>query len=145
MTYKDAAGMWNEDFWKPYIGAIVNLVTNIVLVKLIGIEGVMISTIIVMLFIYFPWETSILFKKLFKRSSIEYLLKIFIHTVITIIVMVITYLFCGIVKFDGMVELIIKAFICVILPNLIFVLLYFRTEEFKVLINKLNGLINKNK
>lgn len=37
--------MWQADFWKPYVSAIFNIIVNIVLVHIIGINGVFISTI----------------------------------------------------------------------------------------------------
>ena len=29
LAFKDASGLWNEDFWKPYIGLIFNIFVNI--------------------------------------------------------------------------------------------------------------------
>ena len=75
INFKDAAGIWNADFWKPYVAAIVNLFTNILLVNLIGINGVFISTIICMVLINFPWETNVLFKELFHKSPCHFYLR----------------------------------------------------------------------
>ena len=68
MTYKDAAGMWWADKWRPLVGCIVNLILNIILVKTIGVGGVMLSTIISYLFVELPWETHVLFKILKLRT-----------------------------------------------------------------------------
>jgi len=73
-NYKDAAGIWTEDVAKPYVGSIVNVALNVFLVKKVGISGALISTVICMIFIYFPWETRVLFKKVFKRNAWEYVL-----------------------------------------------------------------------
>lgn len=131
LTYKDASGMWTEDFLKPYIGAILNLVINIALVKIIGVEGVLISTIIVMILVYFPWETYVIFKKMFHKNTIPYLTKMSVYLCVTIVAAVVTYLVCNQVIVNGLYGLIIKAALCVFVPNVIFFLIYFKTDEMK--------------
>lgn len=136
-TYENAAGMWQEDFYKPYVSSIVNLVLNIVLVNIIGISGVLISTIIASVFINAAWETRVLYKKLFKRSPKEYNRKMVWYTVVTVGVCAVTYFLCSFVNFGDIVNLILKGLICLIVPNIIFLLLYRRTVEFKELTNKI--------
>lgn len=143
LTYKDAAGMWNEDFWKPYVGAVINLVTNIILVKYIGVQGALISTIIIMIFIYAPWETYVLFKFLFKRSCGEYVRNIALYTVITLLAIVITNYVCSFVIINGIIGLIVKMIVCIICPNVIFLIVFFKTEEFKNVKDKGLSLIKK--
>lgn len=145
LTYKDAAGMWEEDFWKPYVGIIVNVVANIMLCKIIGVSGALLSTIIIMLFIYFPWETRVLFKNLFKKSSKEYYLKMFGYALCTFITGVVTFELCRVVNRIGIAELIIKAIICTLIPNVLFVLFYFRKEEFIDIKKRILGLLKRAK
>ena len=71
-TYKSALGLWHPDRWKSIIGAGVNLTLNILLVKTIGIAGVILSTIISYAFIEIPWETHVLYQHYFHSSSSEY-------------------------------------------------------------------------
>ncbi|URN84114.1 lipopolysaccharide biosynthesis protein [Acetobacterium wieringae] len=139
LTYKDAAGLWQEDFWKPYIGSVVNLVINIVLVKTIGIEGVVISTIIVMVVIYFPWETKVLFTNMFQGGLKEYCLKYYSYALVTIITACLTYYVSSLNPFDGIVGLIITSVICCIVPNMVFLIVYFKTPEFKDFIERLKN------
>ncbi|HFI0731712.1 TPA: polysaccharide biosynthesis protein, partial [Streptococcus suis] len=54
-TYKDASGKWHVDRFRPLLTAIVNLVTNIILVKYIGLYGVLLSTILSFLIVNIPW------------------------------------------------------------------------------------------
>ena len=131
LTYKDAAGMWEQDFWKPYVGVVVNIVVNIVLCKTIGVAGVLLSTIIVMVFIYFPWETWALFKYLFKRSSKEYLLRMFFYLIVTIIVALVTDYLCKSINIYGILGLVIKMVICSLLPNIMYLIAYFKLPEFQ--------------
>ena len=63
--YKDAAGMWHEDRWRPLICSLVNLVVNLILVQFWGLYGILISTIIAMLVVGMPWLTHNLFTVVF--------------------------------------------------------------------------------
>ena len=131
ITILSAAVMWEQDFWKPYVGVVVNIVVNIVLCKTIGVAGVLLSTIIVMVFIYFPWETWALFKYLFKRSSKEYLLRMFFYLIVTIIVALVTDYLCKSINIYGILGLVIKMVICSLLPNIMYLIAYFKLPEFQ--------------
>lgn len=49
--YKDASGMWHEDRLRPLIAALTNLVLNLILVKFIGIYGILLSTVLTILWL----------------------------------------------------------------------------------------------
>ena len=129
--YREAAGLWWEDRFRPIIATISNLLMNFILVQIIGMNGVIVSTILCSLFINIPWGTIILFKSYFKMSPLEYFEKIVYYLFIIFTAGVITYFVCGFVKNFGIVGLIMKMLICVIIPNVVFFLSYYKTKEFK--------------
>lgn len=137
LFFKDAAGMWNEDFWKPYVAAIVNVIVNVILVKKIGINGVFISTIICMVFIYFPWETWVIFKKMFEISSYKYVLGQIVSAIEAIFICAVTYGICSIIPLSGVRELIAKGLICVFVPNVILVIFNHKKQEYNFLKSKI--------
>lgn len=143
LTYKDAAGMWEEDFWKPYIGVIINIISNIVLCYYIGVSGAIISTIIIMLFIYFPWETKVIFDKIFKQSPKKYYLQMLKYAVVTILTGIITYLACSLINGSSIIILMLKAMICGILPNIAFICMYRKTEEYQNMKRRVINIINR--
>ena len=55
IQYKDAAGIWHEDRFRPLVTAFSNLVMNLITVQFIGIVGVLISTVISFAVIGIPW------------------------------------------------------------------------------------------
>ena len=61
-TVKDAAGLWHSDRFRPLIGACANLIMNIVLVQVIGLYGIILSTVFSYIFISMPWLIHNLFK-----------------------------------------------------------------------------------
>ena len=129
-TYREAAGLWWEDRFRPIISAIVNLSVNLVLVQVIGLNGVIISTLACTVFINIPWGSAILFKHYFKRSPLEFFGRAGYYLVITCIASGVTYWICGCVGGQGLLSFLLKMVICVIVPNIIFLLFYHKMEEF---------------
>ncbi|MBQ7148652.1 MAG: oligosaccharide flippase family protein [Pseudobutyrivibrio sp.] len=143
LHFKDAAGMWKYDFWKPYVGAVINIVTNIILVQTIGLAGALISTIIIFAFIYFPWETKALFSELFCCSAKEYLKNTFLYVIVTVVVSGICFFICSKINVSSkMVVLIIDLIICCVLFNALYYLSFMKSKyigEMKQLIMKAVG------
>lgn len=129
-SYKDAAGMWWEDKFKPLVGCIVNLVLNIYLVKSIGVSGVVISTIISYVFIELPWETHVLFKKYFMKSEKIYYLEMIRMSICIIVACVISYIMCVNLPYN-IFGFVIRMIICVLVPNGILVLLNYKKTEYQ--------------
>lgn len=137
LVYKDAAGLWSEDQLKPLVGAGVNLILNITLVQIIGINGVIISSIISFLFIEIPWESRTLYKCYFGKSIIEYVkiqLKAFLKAVPCWIGLGII---CIIAPKNGIACLIVRGIICTILPLPYLWLIYRKDNAFMKLIMKI--------
>ncbi len=128
-VYKDAAGIWHKDRWRPLITALVNLTLNLILVNFIGIYGVILSTVLSTLIVGFPWLIYNLFDEIFKRSPKKYLLKLLKYTVIVIIMAVIIYWCTSFVKGCSIISLIIRAIICFIIYNLIMYIIFKNSTE----------------
>lgn len=93
-TFYEAAGLWKADFLKPYVSVAVNLVTNIILVQIIGLPGVIISSILALVIVEMPWEASVFFRRCFNKSANEYGLLILKAILFSGIAFGITYYVC---------------------------------------------------
>lgn len=129
LTYKDAGGIWWEDRFRPYIMMIVNLVGNFIMVQFIGIYGVILSTIISML-VSIPLENYTVFKYIFHKSSRQFYLTNCLYAVLAAALCAATYWLCSFAP-EGILGLIVRAAICLIVPNAAIILLFCRTKEFK--------------
>lgn len=139
VVFKDAAGIWWEDRFRPYVCMIINLVLNIFLVQLIGISGIILSTVF-SLCVSIPWENYTIFKYIFHCSSKEYYIKMIYYSISMIVGGVITYSICSLLG-DGIVFLLVKAVVCLIIPNVIFYLMNFRKKECKDTISFVKGIL----
>lgn len=130
--YKEAAGLWEYDKYRPIIAAIINLIINIILVRIIHIYGIIISTILAIIGIILPWSVVILYKVYFKEKSIEFWKNYIINIFVTVVAGVITYVFCSILNRTDLLGLIIKCVVCVLIPNVIYFVLYYKNNNFIV-------------
>jgi O-antigen/teichoic acid export membrane protein len=130
LTYKDAAGMWWYDKWRPLVGCVVNLILNIILVKTIGVAGVALSTVASYALVELPWETHVLFKYYFNKSEIEYYKELLLSIITIIPSGIVTYFVCEILPIHGIFAIAVKLVICCILPNVLFIMLNLKNRFF---------------
>lgn len=74
LTFKDATGTFYQDRWKPLIEGVTNIILSIILVKIIGVAGVIAATIITNLVICHTVEPYVLFKNAFGSSPKKFYL-----------------------------------------------------------------------
>lgn len=148
--YKDAAGMWWNDRWKPIVYCIVNIVVSVALVNIIGVSGVIIGTIISQLFVAIPWETIAFFQGYiyedeFLRGQLKtYTYNMIQYSLAIIVIAIITYLCCVIINFTSVYNtLVYRSIICLIVPNLIYWFIYHKTDEYIFIMEKLKKYVEK--
>lgn len=131
-TYKDAAGIWHEDRFRPLVTALANLVMNLIMVQFWGIYGVLLSTVLSTLFIGMPWILHNLFTVLFDKKHLpEYLRKLFFYVIVVLISCCVSYLICRFLVFGKWTTLIARTVVCLIVPNLIYFVFYHKCEEYR--------------
>ena len=129
VVYKDAAGIWWEDRFRPYVCMIVNVVLNITLVQIIGISGIILSTVFSLL-VSIPWENYTIFKYVFHRSSRAYYGKMILSAGTMLLAGGATLWICSLLG-DGIPAFLLKGCVCVTVPNVIFAVLNCKRTEFR--------------
>lgn len=127
--YKDAAGLWHEDKWRPLITSLTNLTLNLIMVQFVGFYGVILSTVLSMLFVGMPWLLHNVFTCLFKTGMKEFLKRLIVYVVVTIGCCFATYYLCEFVDIHPIINLMIKLVIAVSVPCVVYCLTFFKTEE----------------
>lgn len=141
-TYKDAAGIWHEDRFRPLITALSNLALNLILVNIYGIYGVILSTVLSMILIGMPWLLHNLFTVLFHRRYLKsYLNNLFFYAIVSFTGCVVTGVLCTFINLDNnWITLILRGIVCCILPNFIFFIAYYKRKEFKECVYLLDSI-----
>lgn len=129
-NYKDAAGMWHEDRFRPLIVSLVNLGLNLVMVNHVGLFGILLSTVLSTVFVGMPWLTYNLFTVIFKRSAKEFIVKLIKYILITIIAGLLSYWVCSYIGIGGIGGFLLKGIAVMLLSNGIYFICLFKTKEF---------------
>ena len=94
--YKDAAGIWTYDKYRPMVAAGANLTLNLLTVRFLGIYGIILSTVVAQLVISIPWILRNLFKYVFdQKAFFSYVKRIIFYFVDAIIICVISLIVCN--------------------------------------------------
>ncbi|WP_338789118.1 lipopolysaccharide biosynthesis protein [Metabacillus sp. FJAT-53654] len=142
-TVKTTSGIFHEDRFVPLIQAAINLIISILLVQYVGIAGVFIGTLISALAIPFWTTPYLVYKKVFQKPVLNYFIKYAFYVVIGIGTYLLTSLISSFIVADNFFNLILIGFICLIVPNLIYIGVFCKTDEFKYLFGVVRTLVAK--
>lgn len=129
--YKDAAGLWHEDKLRPLITSLTNLGLNLLMVRYVGLYGVILSTVFSMLFVGMPWLLHNVFTCLFKRSIKDFLKRMLLYVIIVVLSCIGTYYVCSLIQINPLVDLVLKLMIAVSIPSVIYLFVFKKTNEFQ--------------
>lgn len=102
LTFKDAAGLWYEDRYRPYVSMIFNVVSNLILVQFIGIYGIVLSSVLAF-FISLPWVNYVLFRYLFKESAFANLIKMLKFAALSVTQIAVAYMICEFININSLI------------------------------------------
>lgn len=144
--FKDAAGIWKIDKWRPLTAALVNLALNLATVNWIGLYGVLLSTVISIVFIQIPWIFHNLFKAVFPHEHLwEYVRMFSGIVVIEFICCVMSWFTCSFIHLGVWPTLIINAGISFVIPNIIFFAIFGGNEMFKESVTQIKRVLLRRK
>lgn len=143
LLFKDACGLFWETRYRALASAIVNFIASFILLKLIGVAGAYLGTIICIVTTTFLVDPGIVYKKIFGKKGTEF----YVWYGKSLVLISLVYLIVAGVSFflptTGVWPFVAKTVICVIIPNAFFWLIYRKTEEFKYYVGLAKNFINK--
>ena len=127
---RSAAGLYYKDWYKPIIESIVNLVASIILLKSHGVLGVFLGTVISTVLVSTWIEAMIVYRDILNDSITRFFARYGIYTALFVLGYLVTSKVCDLVTLTGVLGIVIRIAICLVLPNLLFTLLTFKSSEF---------------
>lgn len=132
LTERDALGIFWYDRYKPIFESVINLGFSIPLALKFGIAGVLLGTLISTVTTSLWVEPYVLFKYGFHKNCAVYFAKYFGYTAVTLAAGGVCYFLSNQVHISAPVlRFAVKALICAVVPNIIFLLVYSRTSAFQ--------------
>ena len=130
--FKDAAGIWKRDRWRPLTAALVNLSLNLATVRWLGLYGVLLSSVFSIVFVQIPWLFHNLFLDVFPRPYLGRYIRLFCTpAAVTLISCAASWFVCGLFALNVWSALVWNAVISFLIPNLCFYVVYGRNPVFR--------------
>lgn len=136
LVFRDSMGLFRYDKYKALPEAFINLVTSIILGKYMGTAGIFIGTMISTVTTSLWVEPYMLYKHRLKQSGKIYFIKYAVYAAVTFSLWFIIDLLCKKVGGGLLTICVLRLIICVVITNLCYLLLYHRTKEFRLLMDK---------
>ena len=143
MNFRTAAGVFEQDKFLPLIQGGVNLVISIVLVQKIGLIGVYIGTVISGLIANVS-RPPIVYRVCFDRKSKEYFVDTAKYLLVMAVILVIVLPLSNVILSKvTLVSFVLMGVVIVVVYNVIFLLAFCRTGEFKYMYDMVMRRIKK--
>lgn len=130
LTFRDATGAFWNDRFKPIFESIINLVASILLAKPFGIAGIFLGTLVSTVTTSLWVEPMVLYHNVFYAHMRKYFARFFSYTAVGLVICVITTWLCSHVGYS-LISILPRALICLTVPNLLLLVVFYRTKEFQ--------------
>ena len=151
-SYNNIYGIFRPGRYLVLLTATINIVMSILLSQYWGLFGILLASAISRACTNTWYSPYALFKHGFKLSSKSYFTKYIVYIIILVATGVACYALSLLLHFSLIVNVILKTLICIVIPNIVFFIIFRKTEEFKLLLGfvdnvlkKIKRLIGKNK
>lgn len=129
---KDVMGLFWNDRYKPIFEVALNFGASVLLAAKTGISGVLLGTLISTILVPFWVEPVVLFHSGLKKNPFLYFRDYFLYLAVTITNGMITGEICKLVP-QTAAGFLLCMFVCGVIPNLIYLAVYWHTDEFQYL------------
>lgn len=143
---REASGTYEVDKWYTMVAAGVNLVVSLPLAYYMGLDGVFLGTICAMVVLHISRIIILFNNGDYNITSLQYLYLIFKHIIIGVLFFCITSfivrVICGHINNDY-VSFIISGLLVIAIPNILWLVIYYKNENFQQIINRLKLKYNE--
>lgn len=136
--FKDAAGIFYEDRYIPIIEIIVNIISSIILLHFFDVTGVIIGTIVCHLIAFLYSYPKYVNKPLFGQKYMSYLKEQFKYLALYLATFTLCVVLMRFITFANIwMNIIVGFVIAIFIPNVIYLVTFYKTDEFKYYLNLL--------
>ena len=141
---RNVTGEYTKDRWYAVVEAVINLVIGIVLVWKFGVIGIPIGNIISTLAIPFWVQSNIVYRDIFGVKVREYYKSWFLYFAVFAIAAASTLFVCEMIETSStIVNFAVRVVACAIIPNVINIIAFRKSEEFSYVKNAAASLLSK--
>ena len=131
-SFKEASGIFHEDRFVPFIESGVNIAFSIILLKIFGLAGVFLGSILGVLVLHLYSYPKYIYCPLFGKGYMDYMKSFVKYFIVFITGLLLAYGSSLLITVDSnILKVLINTVICVVVVNIFYIVLFYRSEEFK--------------
>ena len=143
---KDSAGLYMPDRFFAVLEAVINIVISVVLVHITGsVTGLILANLLSMLIIPFWTQPILVYKRILSQNPIHYYVRYLGYFLLTLAMTFLTLWLANtiVVTQNLLLQILFKGIICLIVPNLINLVLFSKSEEMRSIITMIKGILKR--
>ena len=142
---KDSAGLYRPDRYFAIAEAVINIVLSVWLVqRLNSVDGIILANVLSILLIPFWTQPYLVYTKVLRQNPIRYYVRYAAYAVLTFAMTVLTLWLGSFVRVENtFLELVLKAILCLTVPNVLNLVVFCRTEEMRNMLAMVKRLCNR--
>lgn len=130
---RNGSGVWWEGKWIAVAESLMNLVLNVILVRVWGVEGIILATIVSMLVLNIPFETYYVYKYYYKASVRKDLIEYLKNAIISGIAVMGTYILSRLYSGNGIMAFLVWGLEALLFPNVVLIVFHCKNVKLKEL------------
>ena len=142
-TVKTTAGIFHEDRFVPLAQAAIGLILSIGLVRVLGIQGVFIGSLISSMAMPFWTTPYLVYKKVFRLSVADHYRKYAYYVVVGMSAFAVAYFTSEFIHANSFLYLIARGLIVFTSINIFYIIMFHRKEEFGYLLGIAKTMFGK--
>lgn len=143
-SFRNANALFVQGKYRPAVMVILNIVLSIVLAKRWGLSGVLFATVAARLLTHVWYDPWLIYRKVFHKPFSQYIKMKILYLLTVIANCVLVYAAGNLIALSNpWVEFCVKALLCAFLPNMVVIVLFHNSEEFKALYTYARGFLEK--
>ncbi len=142
--FRTANGLFVQGWMRPLIMAVLNIILDFFWGRMWGIIGIFFATTVSRLMTQVWFDPWLVFSRVFKTSVLDYYKDYVIYALITAASCALSYYLCDFLPIGhGIIRFALSMVVCVVIPNVIVLALYHKSEEFHYLRGAISNLLGK--
>lgn len=141
LVFRDSLGLFWFDRYKSLIEAIINLVVSMIMGYFWGTIGIFIGTLVSTVSTSLWVEPYMLYKHRLQAPVRFYFIKYVWYVIVTAVAWIFTDFLCGFVSGGSLRQCLLRFALCLVIPNVLFLLLHGRSREFVFLCKKVRSML----
>lgn len=139
--FRTSNGLFIQGKYRPVIMTGLNIIFSILGAHVLGMFGVLLATVIARVVTQVWYDPWLIYREVFKKNVFDYF-KRYICYIISIIISIVCITFlCHFINMDNLLFMfILKVIFCIVISNLVVILCWHRTDEFKECCNRIKGI-----